>query len=238
MIFLQNVGDFLSTPFSARTPFSVGRWLLISAILTLTASFAFPQILSANPVPHIMVYGDSLSAAYGIDPKDGWVSLLREKMRHEGVIVTNSSISGETTRGGVNRIKADLDRFKPNVVVIVLGANDGLRGLPVEETKKNLQSIINAARAAHAKVVLIGIQIPPNYGIEFTRQFRELYFDLAKSNRLPPPPFLLEGIAENLKWFQQDRLHPTAAAQPAILVNVFPVIQKVLALRATKVSAR
>lgn len=238
MIFLQHVGDFLFALFSERTPFSVGRRLLISVILTLTTALAFPQILNANPVSHIMVYGDSLSAAYGIDPKDGWVSLLQEKMRPDGVIVTNSSISGETTRGGVNRIKTDLRRIKPNVVVIALGANDGLRGLPVAETKKNLQAIINDARAAKAKVVLIAIQIPPNYGIEFSRQFRELYFDLAESNRLPPPPFLLDGIADNLNWFQPDRLHPTAAAQPAILVNVFPVIQKVLAQRATKASAK
>jgi len=175
-----------------------------------------------------MVYGDSLSAAYGIDPKDGWVSLLQARLQPEGVTVVNSSISGETTRGGLNRIKTDLARIRPNVVVLALGANDGLRGLPIAETRKNLQSMISNIQAANARVVLIGIQIPPNYGIEYSRQFRDLYFDLARSNHVLPPPFLLEGIADKLELFQADRLHPKAEAQPAILDNVLPVIRKAL----------
>ena len=206
--------------------------------LTLTFIAAFPLLLlirsadasaaNASVERRMMIYGDSLSAGYGIDPKQGWATLLQSELKKDGVTVVNSSISGETTRGGLNRIKADLLRIKPDIMVLALGANDGLRGLPVAQTRNNLQAIIDEARRAKARVVLIGIQIPPNYGIDFARQFRDLYVDLANSNRLPPPPFLLEGFAEKLEMFQPDRLHPTAGAQPAMLKNVLPVILKVV----------
>lgn len=194
----------------------------------MAAAIAFPTAIAAAAAPRIMIYGDSLSAAYGFDPKDGWVSLLQKRLQSEGVTVVNSSVSGETTLGGLNRIKTDLARIKPDIVVLALGANDGLRGLPIAETQKNLQSMISDIQSAKAKVVLIGIQIPPNYGIEFSRQFRDLYFDLARNNHISPPPFLLEGIADKLEWFQADRLHPKAVAQSAILENVLPVIRKAL----------
>lgn len=203
---------------------------VISALLTLACAIMFPFSAAAAvaKAQRIMIYGDSLSAAYGFDPKNGWVSLLQTKLQPEGVTVINSSISGETTRGGLSRIKTDLARIKPDVVVLALGANDGLRGLPVADTKKNLQLIVNSIQSANAKVVLIGIQIPPNYGIDYSQQFRELYFDLAASNHVSPPPFLLEGIADKLELFQADRLHPNAKAQAAILENVLPVIRKSL----------
>ena len=187
-----------------------------------------------------MVYGDSLSASYGIDPKDGWVSLLQAKLGPDGITVINSSISGETTRGGLNRIKTDLARIKPDLVVLALGANDGLRGLPIAEMRNNLQSIIGIIKAVNVRVVLIGIQIPPNYGIEYAQQFHDLYFHLARNNHMPPPPFLLEGIADKLELFQADHLHPKAEAQPAILENVLPVIRKGLGSRppAAKAPAR
>ena len=194
----------------------------------MACAIAFPTASAAATAQRIMVYGDSLSAAYGIDPKQGWVSLLQTRLRSEGVTVVNSSVSGETSRGGLNRIKTDLARIKPDVVVLALGANDGLRGLPIAETRKNLQSMIIDIQAANATVVLIGIRIPPNYGIEYSRQFRDLYIDLARSNHVSPPPFLLEGIADRLELFQADRLHPNAEAQPAILANVLPVIRKAL----------
>lgn len=201
---------------------------MLSVLLTTAGALLFPTASTAATVQRIMVYGDSLSAAYGFDPKDGWVSLLQIRLQSEGVTVINSSISGETTRGGLNRIKTDLARIKPDVVVLALGANDGLRGLPVVETRKNLQAMINQIHAAKAKVALVAIQIPPNYGIEYTQQFRDLYFELATSNHIPPPPFLLEGIAEKLELFQADRLHPKAEAQPAILDNVMPAIRNAL----------
>ncbi|MBL0124966.1 MAG: arylesterase [Betaproteobacteria bacterium] len=197
-------------------------------------------IASAATAQTVMIYGDSLSAAYGLDPNDGWVSLLQVRLKPEGIIVVNSSISGETTHGGLSRISTDLAKIKPNVVVLALGANDGLRGLPIADTKKNLQSMIDSIQKAKARIVLIGIQIPPNYGIDYSRQFRDLYFELAKSNRVLPPPFLLEGVADKLELFQADRLHPKAEAQPAILENVLPTIRKVLnkTASATKADAK
>ena len=204
------------------------KYLFLGALLTAASAIAFPVTGTVVSAQRIMVYGDSLSAAYGIDPKVGWVRLLQIRLQSEGVTVVNSSISGETTRGGLNRIKTDLARIKPNVVVLALGANDGLRGLPIAETRKNLQSMISDIQAANARVVLIGIQIPPNYGIEYSQQFRDLYFELASRNHVSRPPFLLEGFADKLELFQADRLHPTAEAQPAILENVLPVIRKAL----------
>lgn len=176
-----------------------------------------------------MVYGDSLSAAYGFDPKDGWVALLAAKLGKDGVTVINSSISGETTSGGLSRIKSDLARIRPTIVVLELGANDGLRGLPVADMQRNLQGIITTIQAARARVVLVGVQIPPNYGIEYTQQFREVYAGLAKKNKLLLVPFLLEGFADRLEWFQADRMHPVAEAQPRILENVLPAVREALA---------
>lgn len=202
-------------------------------VLTLPILLAFP-LLSNAATPgnargeRIMVYGDSLSAGYGIDPKNGWVSLLQAKLQPEGIDVVNSSISGETTSGGVHRIKTDLTSIKPTLVVLALGANDGLRGLPLAEAKKNLQGMITAIQAAKAKVVLVALQIPPNYGIDYAQQFRDLYIDLAKQNKLPPPPFLLEGMADKFELFQADHLHPKAEAQPTLLDNVLPTIRKVM----------
>lgn len=181
-----------------------------------------------------MVSGDSLSAAYGIRESEGWVSLLAQRVSSQGMTVTNASISGETTNGALSRMPADLKRHMPDVVVIALGANDGLRGLPAADVRKNLQAMISACKAAGAQVVLIGIQIPPNYGIDYARQFRDLYADLARRNKVILVPFLLEGIAEKLEFFQADRLHPTAAAQPRILENVLPAVLTAAGRKATR----
>ena len=175
-----------------------------------------------------MVFGDSLSAAYGISPSEGWVALLENQLKPRGISVVNASISGETSGGGLSRIRTDLARQKPTIVLVALGANDGLRGLPVAATRKNLDSIIKAIRAANARAVLIGIQIPPNFGIDYAANFRDMYASLAKQYRLALVPFLLEGVAEKLELFQADRLHPIAAAQPAILKNVMPAIEQTL----------
>ena len=221
-----------NTRFSSSFMIALARMLTAMAILTMLAVAAFPiaaKESSSNIRERVMIYGDSLSAAYGINPKAGWVALLEDKLRPQGIAVVNASISGETTRGGVNRIKADLTRLSPTIVVLALGANDGLRGLPNADTRKNLEAIITAARAASARVVLVGIQIPPNYGIEYTQQFRELYADLAAKYKLPFVPFLLDGIADNLEFFQADRLHPTAAAQARILDNVTPAVLQAIA---------
>lgn len=197
------------------------------ALLTAAILLTFPFISQAAS-PRVMVYGDSLSAAYGINAADGWVSLMQARLKPEGVDVINSSVSGETSSGGLNRIKTDLALIKPSVVLIALGANDGLRGLPVAELRKNLQGMIAAVVATGAKVILVGIQIPPNYGIDYAQQFRELYAELARKNKVLLVPFLLEGMADNLALFQADRLHPTALAQPKILENVLPTVRKAL----------
>lgn len=193
---------------------------------------AFAALLLAAPLAAgaaertVLVFGDSLSAAYGIATRDGWVALLGEKLARErpGWRVVNASVSGETTAGGLRRLPEDLKRHGPAVVVIALGANDGLRGLPVEGTRANLESMIRLSRAAKAEPVLVGLMIPPNYGIDYAREFRDLFPDVARKAKVARVPFLLEGVAENRDLFQADQLHPSAAAQPRILDNVWPVL--------------
>ena len=209
----------------------VWRCIAVTAFITLLLFKAFPATAkqSADARERVMVFGDSLSAAYGINPKDGWVTLLGAKLQSQGVAVVNASISGETTLGGLNRIKGDLARLRPTIVVLALGANDGLRGLPNNNTRKNLEAIIVASRSVGARVVLVGVQIPPNYGLEYAQQFREMYADLAGKYKLPLVPFLLEGFADKLEFFQADRVHPTAAAQPRIVDNVTPALSQAIA---------
>ena len=196
--------------------------LLVSLVACLPTAFATS--------PKIMVFGDSLAAAYGLAPQQGWVKLLADRLekRNPPAAVVNASISGETTRGGLARISADLARHQPSLVLLELGANDGLRGLAVRETRANLAALIRTIIGNKANVVLIGIQIPPNYGLDYAREFREMYPGLAKQYKLPLVPFLLEGIAERREMFQADGLHPTAAAQMRIVENVLPGIEAAL----------
>ena len=213
-------------------------WLVLFAVVTalLIAPFQVAAKESSIVRERVMVFGDSLSAAYGINPKDGWVALMEAKLQPRGITVVNASISGETSRGGLSRIKTDLARLSPTIVIIALGANDALRGLPNSDTRKNLEAIITASRAASARVVIAGIQIPPNYGLEYAQQFRDMYPDLAAKYKLPFVPFLLEGIADRLELFQADRLHPIAAAQPRIVENVLPAVWQ--AIGKTSAAAR
>ena len=180
-----------------------------------------------------MVFGDSLSAAYGIAQDQGWVNLLSDRVAKAGLSwqVVNASISGETTAGGLRRLPEDLKRHKPAVVVIALGGNDALRGQPIAAMRGNLERMIRLARDAHAEPVLVGIMIPPNYGIEYSREFRDLYAAVAKKERVPLVPFLLEGVAESRDYFQADNIHPTASAQPRILDNVWPTLEPLLKKR-------
>lgn len=178
----------------------------------------------------VLVFGDSLSAAYGISPAQGWVALMGERIARANLPwrVVNASASGETTSGGLRRLPEDLRRHKPGVVLIALGPNDVLRGQSVANARNNLQNMIAEVRKADAVPVLVGFMIPPNYGIDYAREFREMYVGLAKKNRLALVGFLLEGIADQRELFQADQLHPTAAAQPRILENVWPVVEPVL----------
>jgi acyl-CoA thioesterase-1 len=178
----------------------------------------------------ILVYGDSLSAAYGIAEKRGWVALLGERLKRERLdySVVNASISGETTSGGLSRMPGALARHQPAVLVLELGANDGLRGLPVAEMKKNLAAMIQQAQKSGARVLLVGVRMPPNYGPEYTRAFESAFGEVAKRHKAALVPFLLEGMAENLSQFQPDRIHPNEAAQPILLENVWKRLKPLL----------
>ncbi len=178
----------------------------------------------------LLVFGDSLSAAYRMDERDGWVALLQQQLHEESTAlqVVNGSVSGETTAGGLARLPAMLDAHQPDIVMLELGGNDGLRGLPVTSIRQNLERMIQMSQQAGARVILAGIQIPPNYGPRYTAPFYAQYQELADEYGLVLIPFLLEGIAENPALMQDDGIHPTAAAQPMIVDTVWPVLQGVL----------
>lgn len=187
---------------------------------------------AAEPGP-LLVLGDSLSAEYGLARGTGWVALLQKRLQEsqKNVPLVNASVSGETTSGGRSRLPALLKQHKPSVVVIELGGNDALRGLPLQSTQGNLDAMVRAARDAGAKVLLVGMQVPPNYGNSYTRQFEQLFAKVAQEQKVPVVPFLLAGIgdaADSAQWFQADRIHPTAKAQPRMLDNVWPQLSKLL----------
>lgn len=176
----------------------------------------------------ILVFGDSLSAGYGIARETAWVTLLQHELQnnHPHYQVINASISGETSSGGVRRISQALTQHQPTVVIIELGGNDGLRGTPLTETEKNLDAIIRQATRANAKVLLLGMQLPPNYGAAYTIKFKAIYPKLAQKHRIALLPFMLEGIPPD--QFLPDNLHPNAAAQTRILHNVLPQLRPLL----------
>jgi len=186
---------------------------------------------TAQAAKNILVFGDSLSAGYGIARDDAWATLLQHELKknHPRFEVVNASISGETTAGGLRRIGKALEQHHPYIVILELGANDGLRGTSIAETEKNLNDIISQSRKAGAKVLLLGIQIPPNYGLEYTKRFHAVYSKLAKKHKITLLDFMLEGVTP--EQFQADNLHPNAEAQPQILKNVLPAVAPLLNAR-------
>lgn len=190
--------------------------------------------------PTILVYGDSLSAAYGIPRDQGWVELLQRRLNEKGYShrVANASVSGETTSGGLSRFDATLAEARPNLVIIELGANDGLRGLPLPDMKRNLNAMISAAQKKQARVMLLGMRIPPNYGQAYTRDFSNTFHQLAKDHQLPLVEFFLDGVAGKRDMVLEDGLHPTAAAQERILDNVWEVLQPMLGKPVNRASSR
>jgi acyl-CoA thioesterase I len=180
--------------------------------------------------PSIVVLGDSISAEYGLPRDTGWVALLRKQLveQHFDYSVANSSISGDTTSGGLARLPAVLTRLKPKLVIVELGANDALRGVPLATTQTNLQAIIDQSRAANAKVLLVGMYVPPNYGPDYTQKFHAVYEQLSKSEHVPLVPFLLAGLENKPEMFQADQMHPTPQAQPLLLQNVWPILKPLL----------
>ena len=190
----------------------------------LGAALLLAAALAHSAPKKVLVLGDSLSAEYGLTRGSGWVALLEQKLKAEKIDATivNASISGETTSGGRTRLPALLAQHHPALVVIELGANDALRGLPLAAAEANMRAMVDVARKNHAQVLLVGMRMPPNYGRDYTERFFGMYKTVATQLKAPLVPFMLEGVAEKPALFQPDRLHPTAQAHPAILANIWP----------------
>lgn len=186
--------------------------------------------MSAGEQPVILVFGDSLSAGYGIGLDQSWPSLLARRLREKGYRyrVVNASVSGETTAGGLARLSRALTSERPALVILELGANDGLRGLPLAEIERNLRASIASARSAGARVVLVGMRLPPNYGPAYTEAFHALYRRLARAEGVALVPFLLDGVGGHARLMQEDGLHPRARAQARLLDNVWPALAPLL----------
>jgi len=197
----------------------------------LRATLAVLLLVSSNAwAGTVLVWGDSLSAGYGLRPQQSWPSLLGERINAARLPhkVVNASISGETTAGGLARLPAALEAHKPSVIVIELGANDGLRGLPVKAMAANLQAMVDASRKAGAQVLLVGMRMPPNYGPDYTASFEATFRDLAKTRRVRLVPFMMEGFADQRHYFQADGIHPVAEAQPLILDTIWRELKPLL----------
>jgi acyl-CoA thioesterase I len=195
---------------------------LVLALLLCLLAAPVPAEQSAAP-PVILVVGDSLSAGYGLVPGQGWVSLLQQRLKKEGYghRVVNASVTGETTDGGVQRLSRALATHKPAIVILELGGNDGLRGLPVSRVRSNLELLITKSQAAGAQVLLLAIRVPTNYGPRYANSFQQIYADLARRYRIGSAALVDDGIALDLAFFQPDGIHPNAKAQPILLNNVW-----------------
>jgi acyl-CoA thioesterase-1 len=215
-----------SSPVSRRKALA----LLLGAVVVAQAQ------ASTAPKPTLLVVGDSLSAGYGLETGKGWVDLLRKRMeaKRPGWSVINASISGDTTAGGLARLPALIARDKPRVVIIELGGNDALRGLSLQQTQDNLSRMVILCKQAGAGVLLVGMQIPPNYGPAYTARFAALFSEVAKAQRVALVPFLLSGVVTHPDWFQSDNIHPTAQAQPIMLDTVWPHLQPLIGLKSAK----
>jgi acyl-CoA thioesterase-1 len=202
----------------------------ISSPLAPNANLVTPSITATHST--LLVVGDSLSAAYGIPPSEGWVSLLAQRLQDKGYQyrIVNASISGDTTSGGRNRFVKTLQQYQPQIVILELGANDGLRALSLQKMRANLASMIKQSQQAAANVLLLGMRIPPNYGKAYSESFHQIYHDLATEYEIPLIPFFLDKVAENRLLIQEDGLHPTAAAQGQLLENVWEKLIEMLSI--------
>ena len=195
---------------------------------------SMPLAWAQAKAPGILVVGDSLSAEYGLQRGTGWITLLQDKLKaaKRPEIMINAGISGDTTAGGRSRLPALLSQHKPAIVIIELGGNDALRGMPLASTRANIVAMVQASQKAGAKVLLVGMEVPPNYGARYTQDFRDIFKSVAEEEKAALVPFLLAGVADRpdaLKLFQADRIHPNEAAQPMLAANVWPELQKLLA---------
>jgi acyl-CoA thioesterase-1 len=209
------------------------RTLVLAAMALLVACLTLPATAATDDAPIILVVGDSISAGYGLGHGESWVDLLGARLAREGrrEKVVNASISGDTTAGGRQRLPALLREYHPSIVVIELGGNDALRGGNLDATRANLDAMVRDAQAAHAKVLLVGMKVPPNYGTAYVRRFAALYGDVARARGVPLVPYMFEGFGEDVSQFQEDRIHPKASAEPHILDNVWPALTPLLSKR-------
>ena len=210
----------------------LAAWWSMPATAQVTTANAAAARAGGTPTT-VLVLGDSLSAEYGLKRGEGWVALLEQRLERDRIAarVVNASISGETTSGGRSRIDALLRQHRPGVAVIELGANDALRGLPLAQTEANLAAMVHAAQAAGARVLIVGLQVPPNYGMDYLDRFSKIYASVGTAAKAPVVPFLLKGVADGpdaATMFQADRIHPVAAAQPRMLDNVWPALRRLL----------
>ena len=199
----------------------------------LGAGLGFSARAGSQNAPVVLVVGDSLSAEYGLRRGSGWVTLLKQRLSQDGrgLRVVNASVSGDTTSGGRSRLPALLQTHRPAVVVIELGGNDALRGLPLDMTRDNLRAMARASREAGARVLLVGMEMPPNYGARYAEEFRQIYRQVAQQESAALVPFLLRGVADGpdpVAYFQPDRIHPNESAQPRMLDNVWPELRRLL----------
>jgi acyl-CoA thioesterase I len=200
------------------------------ALRTLLLCFMLCPLAANAAGKTILVFGDSLSAGYGLAISRGWVALLEEKLKRERIdySVANASVSGETSAGGRARIDAALERHRPSVVIVELGGNDALRGLPIAQMKSNLASIVERSKKGGARVLLVGMRMPPNFGPDYMAAFEQAFAGVAKSEKVALVPFMLEGFGDDLDYFQPDRIHPNERAQPLILDTIWPKLAPLL----------
>ncbi len=196
----------------------------------LSAGLALMCMAQNAAAGTVLIVGDSISAAFGLDTRQGWVALLEKRLVDQGFSarVVNASVSGDTSAGGQARLPALLAEHKPEVVVLKLGGNDGLRGQPPQQLQQNLASMIDSSRTAGAKVLLLGMQLPPNYGVRYTQAFAKVYDQLATEKQVALVPFFLDGVGGHPELMQADGLHPAAAAQDKLLENVWPTLKPLL----------
>jgi acyl-CoA thioesterase I len=206
-------------------------WLRISGAWALGIGLLFIALQNAVASSRtILVFGDSLSAAYGIRPEQGWVALLTQRLQTQeyGYQIVNASVSGETSSGGLERLPRALQLHQPQIVVLELGGNDGLRGLPVSDLRENLEQMVRLSQAAGARVLLVGIRVPPNYGPRYTEEFARVFPQLAAEYHLPLVPFLLDKVALDPSRMQQDGTHPNAVGEPQVLETLWPYLKPLL----------
>ena len=225
----------VNSPSEVLTVFPRSLALIISRQSTTKFLFAVAIVFALLPGQAtygqtIVVFGDSISAAYGMDVEQGWVNLLAQRLSepHPQYEVVNASVSGETTGGGVTRLPKTLAIHQPDVIILELGGNDGLRGYPIDKIRTNLASMIESANAAGSRVLLVGMVLPPNYGRRYTKAFEQVFYSLADEYRIPFVPFLLDGVTTERELIQRDGIHPTVEAQPKLLDDIWPVLTPML----------